>query len=433
MTKQRNWKRWFKRLGIGFVVSIALLMLVNAVLNWRAGARLETVLSRLRAGGEPTSIVELAPQPVGEDQNAAAHYRRLKPQLDNFSLERAAFYETPLGQAYGALDVRGVLPTNEQCQAIRAILKRHSELVGEIETMADLPVYASLMDFSVDHSRFAAQMLDELTSFRSVARFLNWRMQALTADGEPDAAVESGIQLLRLTRLFEHEPAMVNHLVIIACRRIACRGLNQTLRSGQVTAELRAKLDAELTLHNNPNRLARVLSEERAFGLDAMADWRRGMSGKLTGWLFSSWQADLVDFYDMQLKLVEKPWYQSHKEIFDSDFVEDYPVVVRLLLPALQATYEASNRDTAQLTCLRILNALGAYRDEQGQEVAGLADLDLPVEETLDPFTGKPLVVKWTEEGWLIYTLFKNGADDGGDFKDMKDWGLAPNATHFGD
>ncbi len=69
------------------------------------------VLLRLRAAGEPTSIVELAPQPVAEDQNAAAHYRRLKPQLDNFSQDRAAFYKTPLGQACGALDVRGTLPT----------------------------------------------------------------------------------------------------------------------------------------------------------------------------------------------------------------------------------------------------------------------------------------------------------------------------------
>jgi hypothetical protein len=406
-----------------------LLILVSAVLNWRASTRLRITLLRLRAGGEPTSIVELTPQPVSKEQNAAAHLRRLKPQLDSFSQDLSVFYKTPLGEAYDDLNDRGALPTNEQCQAIKDILERHFELVGEIEMMADLPVYASLLDFELDHPRFVLQMMDEVTPFRSVARFLNWRMQTLTANGEPNAAVESGIQLLRLTRLFENEPAMVNHLVMVACRHIACQGLNPTLRSGQVTAELRAKLDAELALHNDPKRLPRVLSEERAVGLDAMADWRRGIAGRLLGWQFANWQADLIDFYDTQLSLVEHPWYESHEKIGDSEMAADYPAVVWMLAPAMQSTYEASNRDTALLRCLHILNALAAFRDEKGREAAGLADLDLPVEDTMDPFSGKPLIVKWTVEGWLIYTVFKNGTDDGGDFEEIKDWGLAPVPT----
>ena len=426
MTKQRNWKRWLKRLGIGFIVLAALLILVNAVLNWRAGARLEATLLELRAAGEPTSIVELAPQPVAEDQNAAAHLRRLKPQLDNFSRDLAAFYETPAGQSYDTLDDRGALPTNEQCQAIKVILDKYHELGSEIELMAGLNAYASLLDFSEDQSRFVAQIVDEAPPFRTVARLLKWRMQVLAAEGQPDAAVKTGIQLLRLTRLFEQEPTMVNHLVMIACRHIACRGLNQALRSGQVTAETRAELDAELARHNDPNRLTKVLREERAVGLDAMADWRRGMGGKFVGWQFANWQADLVDFYDAQLPLFEKPWYQGHDKIGGPELAEDYPAVVWLLLPALQSTYEASNRDTALLRCLRILNALGTYRDEQGEEAAGLADLDLPAEDTLDPFSGQPLVVKRTAANWLIYTIFKNGTDDGGDFEEMQDWGLAP-------
>ena len=78
------------------------------------------------------------------------------------------------------------------------------------------------------------------------------------------------------------------------------------------------------------------------------------------------------------------------------------------------------------LRCLRILNELTAYAQANGHEAEGLDDLDLPDAAKLDPFSGKPLQLKWTDEGWVVYTVFKNGTDDGGDFKDQADWGLGP-------
>jgi hypothetical protein len=45
---------------------------------------------------------------------------------------------------------------------------------------------------------------------------------------------------------------------------------------------------------------------------------------------------------------------------------------------------------------------------------------------TLDPFSGKPLVVKRIEDGWMVYSVGENGIDDGGSFVDQKDWGLGP-------
>ena len=36
------------------------------------------------------------------------------------------------------------------------------------------------------------------------------------------------------------------------------------------------------------------------------------------------------------------------------------------------------------------------------------------------------MILKSTPAGWVIYSVAENGADDGGDFKDLKDWGMAP-------
>jgi len=107
--------------------------------------------------------------------------------------------------------------------------------------------------------------------------------------------------------------------------------------------------------------------------------------------------------------------------------------VIGLLLPALQATQEAANRGTAMLRCLRIVNAIAAYAQENGHEASGLDDLDLPEAATLDPFSGEPLKLQWTDDGWVVYSVFRNGVDDNGDFKEMADWGLGPAGYHEGE
>ena len=45
---------------------------------------------------------------------------------------------------------------------------------------------------------------------------------------------------------------------------------------------------------------------------------------------------------------------------------------------------------------------------------------------TTDPFSGQPLKLKHTDEGWVVYSVMQNGADDGGNFIDLKDFGVAP-------
>ncbi|MFV1991696.1 MAG: hypothetical protein ACC652_13265, partial [Acidimicrobiales bacterium] len=83
-------------------------------------------------------------------------------------------------------------------------------------------------------------------------------------------------------------------------------------------------------------------------------------------------------------------------------------------------------RDVALLRALRIVNAITAYTQREGHPPTGLDSLGLPEASTIDPFSGAPLKLKQTDDGWVVYTVYKNGTDEGGDFKDQADWGLAP-------
>src|SRR4051812_23291748 len=48
--------RWWKRIGLGFVILVALALLANGVMAWRTSARLNGKIAAIRATGEPASI-----------------------------------------------------------------------------------------------------------------------------------------------------------------------------------------------------------------------------------------------------------------------------------------------------------------------------------------------------------------------------------------
>ena len=137
----------------------------------------------------------------------------------------------------------------------------------------------------------------------------------------------------------------------------------------------------------------------------------------VAGWPVKRLYLGALDSYDELLASAAKPWYEVSGKLRTSD---SHPpttgkgVLADLLLPALQAAYSANARDLAVLRSLRIFNALTQYRDEHGHEASRLADLSLPKEATIDPFSGEPLKVKHTDEGWIIYSVMQNGVDDGG-------------------
>ena len=43
-----------------------------------------------------------------------------------------------------------------------------------------------------------------------------------------------------------------------------------------------------------------------------------------------------------------------------------------------------------------------------------LDELGLDKKFVTDPYTGKPLLTKKTDRGWIIYSVGPNGVDDGG-------------------
>jgi type II secretory pathway pseudopilin PulG len=92
-------------------------------------------------------------------------------------------------------------------------------------------------------------------------------------------------------------------------------------------------------------------------------------------------------------------------------------IVTSLLAPALSSCIQSGIRSQALHRAAAVAVAATRYRIEKGSLPKSLDDLVppfLPVEPA-DPFAAAaPLRLKWTDDALLIYSVGRDGEDDGG-------------------
>jgi hypothetical protein len=421
------------RIAIGAAFVVVLLLIANGVMLWRANWRLQSKLSAIRADGNPASIAELAPAAVPDDDNAALYLQRISPRIKEFSKEYSLFYQTPLGVEYGQARERGENATEEQLAAIRAILDKYPDVEQAIAHAAQCNQYSLRMDYSLNHTAFLAALIDHQSDVRSPARFLSWRMEVLLAAGEHEQAVERGIQGLKLARLHENEPTIMSYLIANALQGTVASPLYDALAAGLVSPELHAALDDELARREDPRRLRHALATERALTAswsDAMFDQTPApLLARTFGWWLKSHQIEVLDAMEEYMSLSERPSHEWQSVLAPTNPTlptSERGVLTDMLSPSLRSAFQAHARGLVLSRGLRIHNALRQFAEKNGREAVGLEELNLLDPATIDPYSGQPLKLKQTPEGWLIYSIMENGVDDGGDFKHLKDYGVGP-------
>jgi hypothetical protein len=394
-----------------------------------ADAQLESRRALIRAAGDPASIADLAPPSVPDDENAAVILERIGPRLSEFSSDYARFLNTPIGQSYEQAQDRGEPASPQHIFEIRLILIEHEDVEVALAQAAARDKYASRLNYSLNYTGFMESPFKH--DVRTAGRFLAWRMEVLIADGFCDDAVRNGIDLLRLARHNENEPLLVPFLIAIAVRNLSAPQMYDALAAGPMSPELYAALDRELALSDRPQQIVNVMKSERAVSADWAHDYLASypLLPSVCVWVINSEQWGLLDEIDAHLQLAEMPWHEVRTRIAPSESVTPPSKRGKLadsLLPGLQAVIRANARDIAVTRSLRIYNALRKFSDKHGREATGLDELSLPASATIDPYSGEPLKMKHTDDGWVVYSVMENVVDDGGDFIGRKDYGVAP-------
>jgi hypothetical protein len=385
-------------------------------------------IAAIRAAGDPISIADLAPKPVPAKDNAAVYLDAVKARLEAFAKEQYRFTQSPEGKVYQAATERSEPALPEHIAAMRAILDKYSDVDAKLDQAAACDAYASQLDYSLPPDRFIDAAMDSWTDERSVGRFITWQMEVAIAEGRTDDAVKLGLRLLRLARMYGAEPTVSASLVVMAIYAGAAPRVYESLASGEISIALHQQLDDELATCIKSLESDAALKSERAFNIDALKS-QFGVLGSLPiGWPLRSHNAETLDFYDRMLPAMQMSWHDQRNQPGGSVFAATQGSVTTgsMLLPAMHAWFEAKNRTIAMLRSLQIYNAIQEFAITNGREANSLIELALPAAATVDPFSGKPLVMTKTDDGWLIYSVGRDGVDDGGNFKTLKDYGVGP-------
>lgn len=389
---------------LGFAALLALMLVM--LIAWRTSAnrQVEQRLAAMRAAGEPVTLADIASPLFPAERNAYTYLMQAEPQLKAI--------ETAVGAAETAAGPRPSeqSPPAPSVQAAkRAALAQHAKVIELLDKASRCPAYSSGL---TEQDIRDLSMIDSVQVKRSAARALTYHAEIALENGDPQTALRDCVILLRLSRLFDADPAMVNYLVALAVRGMAVDTAHRTLRAGPLPADLHQQLDQELAQHDLVKSYRQMLSTERAYGIQ-MFDVMVETNPLLRLWTIASDQNSYLDYMGLAIDRADRPYADSQSRAKLGQIIDSAGHFTHLVAPALGAASYANYRMTAQLRALRVLNAL-VQQPAEADASQVLAQLGLPVDATTDPFSGKPLLVRKIPEGWIVYSVGGKLADDGG-------------------
>jgi len=102
--------------------------------------------------------------------------------------------------------------------------------------------------------------------------------------------------------------------------------------------------------------------------------------------------------------------------------IPSYCILTRLVSGAYSRAMESDMRAVARIDAARVAVALERHRLANGKLPEALSEL-VPLyldEVPTDPFDGKPLRYKKLENGYTVYSVGQDGADDGGETEGLR-------------
>lgn len=260
----------------------------------------------------------------------------------------------------------------------------------------------------------------ELREFRRWAHLEALNMAEASARGDYASAVDSFRTILLLSEQIQTEGRLIHRLTahymqsVVAtqmAKRVselpepACRELVQAVRewyARRVPLERTVAVERDALLH-----LLHLLQESDPDALQTLRQVERPIPWP-PRWLNLRQAAREADRYYRRVRQeISKPLnLQQPAE------VPDHPLVRSLVIVFIPASLVCAS-NTARIQMLGCAAAVRAYRLRHGRyppdlQTAGVADLDV------DPFTGARFIYKRGNNGFLLYSVGRDGQDDGG-------------------
>jgi hypothetical protein len=306
-------------------------------------------------------------------------------------------------------------------------------------------------------------LLPGATMAREAGRSLTFRAMGYLGEGDIDQSWRDIHGCHRLARL-SAKCSLLEQLVGIAISEMACRATLVLLDDQRLSAAQARQIRSDIQSLTEFSSLADSLNTfERLQHLDCVMSLRSGKAGvwkqrlRVPDTLLraaripADWNIALRrgnQFYDHMVAIVQMPpgrardeaIYQLHDDL--DQLTDDFPrrakaltgpndrkigdvfarATIALFAPHLDSAVDAHERANTTLHLLRLAASLAVYRAEVGAYPEKFDDLvprilnKLPV----DLYGARTFVYKRHTDGYLLYSVGRNGIDDGGSNERMR-------------
>jgi len=287
---------------------------------------------------------------------------------------------------------------------------------------------------------FIAALLPHLSPMRNLARLLVIQGKYLESQKKYREALDTYLAVTRMGYHVSKEPILISGLVGIAVDAIGAKAIEGCILRKKLDTRTLSYLLERLSSAPSPAQNYEIsISGEKAFGMSIVDDiFERRLSladlvdenanlrevlpliSSRSAGIRAIVKADFRKYWNWMDEWNDLPAHVAFRpeNRKDDKIINELPAwsLAKLLVPALSRARVSFVRSKAVRAILTAQIALEIYRNEKGGYPKKLAQLKGILSEIpMDPFTNEPLKYKRTMDGYVVYSVNENLADDGGD------------------
>jgi hypothetical protein len=412
-----------------------LLALIVVPLHIVGTMSLRRQMARMQQAGEPQTLQALldARPHVPDEENSSLIMAGLLDDIAALNKRDERWFDVPwFGRPRRDFALHGPW-TQRDVELMHGFTAAHADLIERLDAIGALPTGRYPLQAN---DRATLMQLPHLSAHRAAVRLEAMAVCIDLADGRSDAALDRCTTMLHIGRPLMEEPFTISALVAMACDTTGVTMIETVLASGQADAERMRKLDRTLREHQHAGDLKFALRGERLMQREILRgrEFDQTMSTEFqfpvalspvlrAGGLATINEAKSLELMTRLIDALDDPAAalraaeEMEREITQFGLLH---APARMTMPTLTNMVATSLRHRVRLAAARAALAAECYRMDRGDWPLSLGAL---VPEYLDAvpidhFDGRPLRLKRTDTGLVIYSIDRDGTDDGGDL----DW-----------
>ncbi len=348
----------------------------------------------------------------------------------------------------------------EKVASLRNFVNKREKSLKLGSSLKDFPRGRTVIELNPD---LLSTPLQHPVDCRLSFWLLRFDSEELLQQGRYQDAVDRIRSILNAAGALREDSIAISQLVRMAGRAIAVKQTERLLGMGAISDDQIGQLMAEFKAEQNDNLMLTIIRGERAswhflfenlhsgrltfaeFIARAIEGSKSGpnLLGQVSGFIY---EAQLYEEHAFLLNWINEAWkiillpaseqlaaWKDWDRRLATAIREARAEEVRLIIAPLGLTSllrfaERSLQDQARLSCLLAALAAERYRiankrwPKDSQELVPAYLPEVPI----DPFDGKPLKFAQREDGIVIYSVDKDGLDNGGDIHQQSPEGDNP-------